>query len=194
VFNIYALLSIPLAYLLGSISSTSIIGRLSENYNPKKLNDGRISAASIYRNVGRFSYMLVVAMDIGFAASGVLIAKTLSDSPEIPIIAGFAAVAGHNWSAFLKFKGGLGATAIAGVLFALVPLQFLYGLIPAAVVFISTRRAGLSTITGMGATSGILFIQGAPAVLAIYPISLLMLMLIKRWQVDGLTSLAHWDK
>jgi acyl phosphate:glycerol-3-phosphate acyltransferase len=194
VFNFYSLLSIPLAYLLGSISSTSIVGRLSENYNPKKVDDGRISAATIYRNGGRLYYMLVVAMDIGFAASGVLIAKTLSDSPEVAVIAGFAAVAGHNWSVFLKFKGGLGATAIAGVLFALVPFQLLYGLIPAAIVYATTRRAGLSTITALGATSSILFIQKEPAILAIYPISLMMLMLLKRWQVDGLTSLAHWDK
>ncbi len=190
----YALFCIPLAYLIGSISSTYIISHLSSSFNLKAANDGRISAATVYRNMGRLPFAITALMDMGLAASAVMIAKIITDSIEIQLLAGLAALSGHNWSIFLKFKGGLGATAIAGILFALIPLQFFYGLAIAAIVFITTRRSGLSTMTAILVTSSILFIQKAPIFLAVYPVTLLIVMILKRWQADGITKLAHWDR
>jgi glycerol-3-phosphate acyltransferase PlsY len=190
----YALLSIPAAYLIGSISSTSIVGRLSSSFNPRSSNDGRISAAAVYRNMGRLAFLITAVMDVGLAASAIAVAKILNASLEIQLGAGVAAMLGHNWSAFLKFKGGLGATAIAGVLISLVPLPFTCGLAAAVIVYIFTHRSGLSTICAMFLTSSILFVQQAPPVLAVYPVTLLIIMILKRWQVDGVTALAHWDR
>jgi glycerol-3-phosphate acyltransferase PlsY len=190
----YALLSIPAAYLIGSISSTSIVGRLSSSFNPKSANDGRISAAVIYRNMGRLAFLITAVMDVGLAASAVILAKILTGSIEIQMGAGLAAMLGHNWSAFLKFKGGLGATTIAGVLISLVPLPFTCGLVVAVIVYAFTHRSGLSTICAMLITSSILFVQQAPPFLAVYPVTLLIIMILKRWQVDGVTALAHWDR
>jgi acyl phosphate:glycerol-3-phosphate acyltransferase len=190
----YSLLSIPLAYLIGSISSSYIVGRLSSSFNPRSANDGRISAAAIYRNKGRMAFLITAAMDIGLAASAVVIARILTASLEVQLVAGLAAVLGHNWSAFLKLKGGLGATSIGGVLICLVPIPFICGLILAVILYISTHRSGLSTICAILATSSILFVQKEPPFLAVYPITLLIPMILKRWQVDGVTALAHWDR
>lgn len=107
-----SLLSIPLAYLLGSISSTYIVGRLVGNVDMRTEDDGRISAAAMYRRFGLIPFLVVVIMDMGMAALAVIIAKMLTESLEIVLVAGFATVVGHNWSVFLRFKGGLGATAI----------------------------------------------------------------------------------
>lgn len=190
----YSLLIIPLAYLIGSISSTCIISHLSNSFNPKSASDGRISAAAVYRKMGRFPFVITVIMDIGVAALAVGVAKILTASAEIQLAAGLAAVTGHNWSVFLKFKGGLGATSIAGVLLCFVPIQFLSGLVVAGIIFVIIRRPGLSTLIAIAATSSILFIQNAPVSLSVYPVTLFLLMLIKRWQADGAAKLAHWDR
>jgi acyl phosphate:glycerol-3-phosphate acyltransferase len=92
----YALVCIPLAYLIGSISSTYIISHLSSSFRPKSADDGRISAAAVYRNMGRWPFAITVLMDIGLSASAVVISKILTDSIEIQMAAGVAAVCGHN--------------------------------------------------------------------------------------------------
>jgi len=145
-------------------------------------DDGRISAAAMYKKFGLIPFSMVVIMDMGMAALAVIIAKMLTESLEIVLAAGFAAVVGHNWSVFLRFKGGLGATAIGGVLCSLVFWQVLCGLAVAGLVLLATRRPGLSTAVCIMIISSILFIQKMPAVLAIYPITLFVLMLLKRVQ------------
>ena len=189
----YAYLSIPLAYLIGSISSTYIVSRLLYSHDPRSADDGRISAAAIYRSLGLGPFAITVILDIGLAASAVIAAKALTDAIEVHLLAGVATVAGHNWSLMLKFKGGLGATAIAGALFALVPLPLCGGLAVGGPLYYFTRRAGLSTLVTLLLTSSILFILNKPAYLAAYPVTLLIVMVIKRWQVDGASKLVHWD-
>ena len=190
----FAVLCIPAAYLIGSISSSSIVGKLSSSFNARSANDGRISAAAIYRNKGRLAFLITAAMDVGLAAATIILARIFNASIEIQLGTGVAAMLGHNWSAFLKLKGGLGATAIAGVLIMLVPLPFLCGLAVAILLYIATRRSGLCTMCAMIITSSILFVQKEPPYLAAYPITLLIIMILKRWQVDGVTALAHWDR
>ena len=145
-------------------------------------DDGRIGAAAMYRRFGLIPFSVVVIMDMGMAALAVTIAKMLTESLEIVLVAGFAAIVGHNWSIFLRFKGGLGATAIGGVLGSLVFWQVLVGLAIAGLVLLATRRPGLSTAVCSVIISSILFIQKMPATLAIYPITLFVLMLLKRVQ------------
>src|SRR4030043_2060187 len=134
-------IAVVLGYLIGSIPSAYIIGRLMGKIDVRQEGDGRISAAAVHRKLGVVPFVLVVVMDVGVGVLSVLIAKMLTDAPLdvftdsqlAVLVAGFAAVVGHNWSVFLKFKGGLGATTTFGVLVSLVWGQFL---IVAAAVFI----------------------------------------------------------
>jgi acyl phosphate:glycerol-3-phosphate acyltransferase len=180
---IQALLSVAIAYLLGSVSSACIVGRLAGNIDIRDEPDGCISAATIYYRIGKLPYLAVVLMDISLAAVAVMTARTLTHSPNMMMISGFVAVAGHNWSIFLKLKGGLGATAIGGTLAVVMPWQLFYGLITAVVVLLLTQKPGLSTGLGIIATSGIIFIQKGDGMLAMYPLALFMLMLLKKLQV-----------
>jgi glycerol-3-phosphate acyltransferase PlsY len=128
--------SIILAYLLGSVSSGSVIGLLFGSVDLRKERDGRISAAALYTRAGTLPFLLTVVMDIGLAALAVSVARILTGSENTMMLAGLAAVCGHNWSVWLKFKGGLGAAAIAGVLITIAPLEFFYALLAAGVVFV----------------------------------------------------------
>lgn len=177
-------ITVVLGYLLGSIPSAYIIGRLMGKIDVRQEGDGRISAAAVHKKLGVVPFVLVVIMDVGEGASAVLIAQLLTDSLIVVLIAGFMAVVGHNWSVFLKFKGGLGATTIYGVLVYLAWWQVLTAAAIAFALFLIIRKSGLSTAVLIIIVSVILFIQKSPLILVVYPLILIMLMVLKRFQTS----------
>jgi glycerol-3-phosphate acyltransferase PlsY len=146
--------------------------------------DGRISASAVHGKLGVVPFLLVVVIDVGKGALVVIIAQLLTDSLITVLIAGFMAVVGHNWSVFLKFKGGLGATTMYGVLLGVVWWQTLIGAAVAAILFFTTRKSGLSTAILIVVTCIVLLIQRASLILAIYPLGLILLMVLKRFQIS----------
>ncbi len=150
--------------------------------------DGRISASAIHKRLGVVPFVLVVIMDVGEGVLAVLVAGMLTESLVAVMIAGFAAVVGHNWSVFLKFKGGLGATTIWGVLVCLIWWQFLAVAAAAFILFLIIRKSGLSTAVLIIGLSIVLLVQNlfqnAPLILAIYPLVLILLMVLKRFQIS----------
>lgn len=102
------IISVILGYLLGSIPSAYIVGRLVGKIDVREEGDGRISASVVHRKLGLLPFLLVVVMDVVKGAIAVIIAGLLTDSLIVVLLSGFAAVLGHNWSVFLKFKGGVG--------------------------------------------------------------------------------------
>lgn len=177
-----AILSIVLAYLLTSISSSYLIARLLGKCNLKTEGDGAISASAVNEHFGKGPFFSVVILDMGLAGLGVIVARKLTGSDNIALIAGLAAVIGHNWSIFLNFRGGLGATAIGGVLAAAAFLPFIVGLGIAGLAMIVTRRPGISTVVGVVVVSIILLFQSG-IILAVYPLMLLLIMGLKRAQI-----------
>jgi glycerol-3-phosphate acyltransferase PlsY len=200
---IYAFLAVPLGYLLGSIPSAYIVGRLGRNIDVRSAGDGRIGAAAIYKKIGLAPYLLVIVMDVGKAIIAVLAAKLLTDFliPSQPTIAlvielltGFAVVTGHNWSAFMKLKGGLGATATFGVLAALGIFQFLIAGALTLIPLLTTRKSGLSTgflvivLAVVFLIQKLFFEPQTPIILIVYPILIIMFMLLKRYQIRKAVS------
>jgi glycerol-3-phosphate acyltransferase PlsY len=180
-------IAVVLGYLLGSIPSAYIIGRLMGKIDVRQEGDGRISASAVHKRLGVVPFVLVVIMDVGEGALAVLIAQLLTDSLIVVLITGFVAVAGHNWSVFLKFKGGLGATTTYGVLVCLVWWQFLAVAAVAFILFLIIRKSGLSTAVLIIGLSIVLLaqnlLQNKPLILVIYPIILILLMVLKRFQI-----------
>jgi len=189
-------LSIPIGYILGSIPSSYIIGHLWAKTDIRSEGDGRISAAAVYRNVGRLPYVLVVLIDIGKGALSIGIANMLTDSLTVVLITGLVAMLGHCWSVFMKFKGGLGATVMCGVLLATVLWQLLIGLAVGAIVMATTRKSGFSSAVVIIVTTICLLLQYlllnnvyplAPA-LIIYPTALILIMILKRLQTKRISE------
>lgn len=149
--------------------------------------DGRISASVIHRKLGLIPFLLVVVMDVGEGALAVVMARLITDSQIIVLITGFAAVVGHDWSVFLKFKGGLGATTTYGVLVALIWWQTLIAAAIAGVLFFIAKKSGLSTAILIAVITGILLgqylVDKGPLILVPYPLVLILLMVLKRFQI-----------
>ncbi|HEX7475686.1 MAG TPA: glycerol-3-phosphate 1-O-acyltransferase PlsY [Dehalococcoidales bacterium] len=117
-------LAVIVGYLLGSIPTAYIVGRLVRGVDIRQIGGGNMGALNTARELSPAWGALVLAIDIAKGAGGVLIAKALGVERVWVYLAGFAAVIGHCWPAFLKFKGGKGAATGLGVLFALAPISF----------------------------------------------------------------------
>ena len=178
-----AVLSVIAGYLLGSVSSAWVIVRLLDKQDIRSEPDGTISAATVYHKLGAFPYTLAALMDITLAASAVILARALTHSLSISMLSGLAAMAGHNWSLFLRFKGGQGATAMGGALAAVMLWPLCYGLLAAALVAVITHRSGLGTTVGVLTVFFVALAQNGAGAMAVYPLSLFSLMLIKRFQL-----------
>lgn len=138
-------LAIITAYLLGSIPFAYIAGRLIKGVDIRQAGGGNVGALNTMREVGVAAGLGVLLADIAKGAAAVLIARWLGLSLIFVFIAGFAAVVGHNWPVFLKFKGGMGAATAMGVLLALAPVAFAisFAIMVAVVLATSNMRLGM---------------------------------------------------
>ena len=171
VFNIVA--AIIIGYLLGSIPFAYIIARLKKGIDIRQKGSGNAGALAVWREVGPLFGIIALASDVGKGVLTVYVARWLGlDLPWV-CVAGFAAVAGHNWPVFLKFRGGKGAATIMGVLLAFMPVQFAIGLGIAILVVIPTSNIRLGMI-GLACIPLIAWLFGKPPIYIYYPLALIL--------------------
>jgi len=110
--------AVVLALLLGSLPMGVIVAKIFYRKDIRKEGSGNIGAANAMRTLGRGAGALVLLLDAlkGFAAA--YVAQDVAGLP-LALIAGLAAILGHCYSPWLRFKGGKGVATELGVLFAL---------------------------------------------------------------------------
>jgi len=173
------LLVITIAYLLGSIPSAYIVGRLLKGLDIREVGDGRIGMAATFRRVGLLGAIIVGIMDVSKGAAAVLLAQKLGLPLLIVLLAGLTVVVGHNWSIFLRFRGGKGALTTYGVLVSLMFWQFFIALALAGVLYFITHKSGMSTGVLFGFLSLISWLTGSLILLSILPIFISLPMVLK---------------
>jgi glycerol-3-phosphate acyltransferase PlsY len=146
------LVFIPIAYLLGAIPFGFLISR-TRGIDIRTVGSGNIGATNVLRSVGKSWGILTLILDAlkGLipAALFPVIAQTLLgiESPEImSLTCGCAAILGHNYPIYLKFKGGKGVATTAGALIGIAPLALLVGIVTFAVTFGISRMVSLGSI------------------------------------------------
>jgi len=137
--------AIIIGYLLGSVPFAYIAGRLIKGVDIRQAGGGNVGALNVMREVGTVTGFGVLLADMAKGAVVVLIAQWLGVSLIFVFIAGFAAVVGHNWPVFLKFKGGMGGATTMGALCALAPVEFVisFAIIVLVVLVTSNMRLGM---------------------------------------------------
>ncbi|CAN5771240.1 glycerol-3-phosphate 1-O-acyltransferase PlsY [soil metagenome] len=162
------LLSIPLAYLLGSIPFGYLLVRVFRKEDIRALGSGNIGATNVARSGAKGLGIATLFLDAlkGFVA--VVLAQHLAVSAGFPAafdiaaLAALAAVIGHCFPIWLKFRGGKGVATALGVFFALVPaVTVLYLLIIFLIIVIPTRYVSLASIAAAAAFP-FLALPGAP--------------------------------
>jgi len=147
-----------LSYLLGSIPAGFLVAR-AKGVDIRTVGSGNIGATNVFRSVGKLPGILVFIVDAlkGYAACafvGSLGACWFAASSSVaiqeffPVLAGFIAVLGHNYTCWLGFKGGKGIATSAGVLLALFPKALLVVLGIWILVFAVSRYVSLASIIG----------------------------------------------
>ncbi len=118
--------AVIMGYFLGAIPFGFLAGKL-KGVDLRKEGSGNIGATNALRILGKPVGITVLALDAlkgalaCWLAPSVVLAAGAVATPLIPIVTGFAAVLGHNYTCWLRFKGGKGIATSAGVLLALTP-------------------------------------------------------------------------
>lgn len=143
-------------YLLGSIPSGVVAARVFGNSDPRQFGSGKTGATNILRTVGPGAAAMVAATDILKGVAPVLLARYVIFPGELwaETLAGIAAMAGHNYSVFIGFKGGRGVATGGGVIIAMQPLAAAVGAIGFIVPVVLTRYVSLGSMIA-GATCAV---------------------------------------
>lgn len=190
---IIKLLAIALiAYLLGAIPFGLIISQKLGGVDIRQHGSGNIGATNVFRVLGIKYGILTAVLDVGKAVASVLLAGLIIGNeplmvagydihvPLAQIVAALMVMVGHNWSVYIRFKGGKGVSAFFGGLVTINWFVALVALAVIAVVVIITRYVSLGSMTAalgalltfvaltvMGMTTPIYVIYGLLAALLI---------------------------
>lgn len=120
----YILLALISAYLLGSIPTSYIMGKVLRGIDIREFGSGNVGATNALRILGTKIGIITLIIDIGKGFLAVSLAKIIIPNPTdlTLIIVGLFAIAGHIFTIFLKFMGGKGVATSAGVFIALIPI------------------------------------------------------------------------
>jgi len=127
--NILSILLIIFGYLLGSIPTAYIAGRVLKGIDLRAHGSGTVSGSMVWEHVGHWVVVPVGLFDVAKGAIPTWLALQLDLGVFIAVLAGFAAVIGHNWPVFLRFIGGRGLGSMLGMLLVLFPPGVLWLLV-----------------------------------------------------------------
>ena len=158
-------LSLPLAYLIGSIPSGLLVVKIATGKDIREIESGRTGGTNAMRAAGPLAGLFTALLDILKGAGAVWVGQSLFSSPDwIVAMNGLLAILGHNYSAFLvernevgklHFRGGAGGATTLGVAIGLWVNSWLVILPIAGLVYILGGYASLTTLSIALSTMGI---------------------------------------
>ena len=144
-----AAILIVLAYLLGSVPFSFLVAR-ARGVDLRTVGSGNIGGANVWRAAGFGPFLVAVTLDMLKGVLPTLAAIYWAELPPVPVVlVGAAAIFGHTFPLFLRFRGGKAVATSGGVLLALVPLLVLAGLVAWVVGFAATRMSSVGSLTAV---------------------------------------------
>jgi acyl phosphate:glycerol-3-phosphate acyltransferase len=138
------------AYFIGSIPTGYLMAR-AKGVDIRNVGSGNIGATNVFRFLGKGPGIVVLLIDAlkGFLpAKFLLLGATLQTQEYHSLVAGLFAVIGHNYTCWLRFKGGKGIATSGGVLIAWVPLALLITFGSWILIFALSRYVSLASVLG----------------------------------------------
>lgn len=150
-----------IGYLIGAVPIGVVLAKRLRGVDLRRLGSGNPGATNAYRTAGLTMALLVMGADVAKGAGTVALAARLSDGPAAPIVAGVAAIVGHIYPVWLRFRGGKGVATAAGVFAMLAP----WAMALAAAVFVitvwMTRYVSLGSVIATAALPPLALVTGA---------------------------------
>jgi acyl phosphate:glycerol-3-phosphate acyltransferase len=146
------LISVPLAYLLGSIPFGYLLVKIFRKQDIRTTGSGNIGATNVARSGAKGLGIATLVLDLAKGYIAVVIAEHLAPTNyDLAVVAAVAAILGHVFPVWLGFRGGKGVATALGVFLALTWPSALCTLGVFAVVFALTRYVSLASILAAAA-------------------------------------------
>lgn len=145
-------LGLAIAYLVGSFPTAWLAGRV-RGVDLGTVGSGNYGATNVYRNLGRGPALVVVGVDVAKGWAPVALVPGWLPVPgtvaaAYPVLLALAAILGHVFSVFLRFRGGKGVGTAAGAFLALAPLALLLAALAWGLTLAWRRIVSLASLTG----------------------------------------------
>ena len=155
--------AIAVGYLFGSVPFAFVLLRRWRGIDIRRAGSGNVGAANVLRTSGVLAAVLVMALDACKGAGSVLLMQRWAGGDAAPAAAGLAAIIGHIYPIWLRFRGGKGVATAAGVFSILTP----WAMLPVVAVFVVTvwltRFISLGSIAATVALGPLAYAFHAPS-------------------------------
>lgn len=176
------------AYLLGSIPTSYIVVYRLTGRDIRTMGTGNPGTMNVIDSVGARAGVIVGVGDVckGMGAVGVAYLAGLGDYAAV--LAALVAVAGHDWSIFLRLDGGNGMAAAVGAMMALLPVASGLAVLAAlALVVVFGRSRRFAGLAGLSLLLVLAFILDAPEIRLGGAVLIITFTVFKIWSVEGFT-------
>ena len=172
------------AYLVGAIPAAYIIGKTVKGVDIRGYGSGNVGSTNVFHHVGRKWAVSLGGLEVLVkGALPVWIALYVLDwdrSSAVLIGPPLLAVAGHNWSIFLKFQGGRGLAVATGTLLGLSPILLVAFVVVSIGGWSVTRSSGVWVLISLALLPVWSVIAGEPANITFFSLGLVLLIVLKR--------------
>ncbi|MFA5009327.1 MAG: glycerol-3-phosphate acyltransferase [Candidatus Paceibacterota bacterium] len=136
------------SYLLGSIPFSYLITKIFTKKNVFELGWKKSSASNVIKNIGKLPGILAFLLDVGKGFLVIYLSQKLGLPLFVQVLAGLCAILGHNWSIFVKGKGGRGLATLVGAIIGFSPV-FLFIIVIPCIIFTFIWTASIGTILSL---------------------------------------------
>ena len=144
----YAII-VPISYILGSIPWGFLIAHMVKGIDLRQYGSGNTGTSNVLRTTGGAFAVAALVLDLTKGLLAVFLARAIVDTPSAEVAAGLAALAGHNWSAFLGLRGGRGIATGLGGLLVMQPIAAVLAMAAFSLVTFPTRYLSLGSIVSV---------------------------------------------
>ncbi len=163
-------LTLAISFLVGGLPFGLLAGYLSGHGDIRRQGSENIGATNVLRVAGPIPAIGATIGDVGKGVAVVFLCFSLYDPswsadltwlnrPTAGLLCGIAAVLGHSFSPFLKFKGGKGVNTTLGLFLVLLPLETIIAVITFALVVFITRYISLGSLIGMFVFTSVVYLE-----------------------------------
>jgi glycerol-3-phosphate acyltransferase PlsY len=119
--TLFPIIAIILSYLLGAVPFGLIFSKIFSDLDIRTIGSGNIGATNVLRAAGKKAAILTLLSDTMKGLIPVMIVKYYFQNDILTVLSGMAAILGHDFPIYLKFKGGKGVATSYGVVLAVTP-------------------------------------------------------------------------
>jgi len=183
------------AYLLGSVPTSYIAGRLLKGVDIRDYGSGTVSGSNVFHSVARWAVVPVGILDVSKGMGPVAaVALVLHYPIWVQGVVGLAAIGGHNWSIFLRFSGGRGLATMIGALAIIAPWELAIFVFTWVLILAILKNSPLGALVATVTLPVSSIILREPWQLSVCLVGVLLVVLAKRLLAEGSAPRGDWGR